>query len=276
VTVTGVATVRPMWKRTVLVVLAVVLPVAFVVAPPLVTGDRFAGERELAGAFGSAFTGYWRSGGSTFPPELRDLVDFWLRYHLVKAVTAGLLLVVLTVLGVRLWRAFARAGRLGFGRRAALASGGTLVTVFALFSLALVMANVQGMVTPFASLLPLLVDGPPDGSTAATLEQVRQGLAGGGPVPPATTVLIDDFARYHVAMAVIASVVAAGLAAAGVLLWRRFAATPRPERRTRRVLASFGVLASVLPLLVAVVAVANTTTAADPAPALLAFFEGGW
>ncbi|MEU4623894.1 hypothetical protein AB0G04_28460 [Actinoplanes sp. NPDC023801] len=264
-----------MWKRTLLIVLAVLLPVAFVVAPPLVAGGRFTGERELAGAFGSAFTGYWRSGGGTFTPELRELIDYWMRYHLVKAVTAGILLVVLTVLGVRLWGAFARAGRLGPARRAALAAGGTFVTVFALFSLGLVMANVQGMIAPFASLLPLLTDGSPGGPEAAALEQVRQGLAAGS-ASPALTVLIEDFARYHVAMAVIAAVVAAGLAAGGVLLWRRFAATPRPDRRTRRVLASSGVLASLLPLLVAVIAVANTTTAADPAPALLALLQGGW
>jgi hypothetical protein len=260
-----------MWKRALLILSAVLLPVAFVVAPPLLIGSPFTSERELADAFGTAFTGYWQSGGGTFTPELGGLVDDWVRYHLVKAVTAGILLVVLTVLGIRLWSAFARGGRLGPARQAALVSGGTLVTVFGLFSLVALMANVQGMVTPLASLLPLLTDGPRTGVT----EQVRQGLADGAPTP-ALMVLISDFARYHVAMAVIAAVVAAGLAGTGVLLWRRFAATPRPDRRARRVLASFGALAALLPLLAGLVAVANTTTAADPSPALLALFEGGW
>ncbi|GIE30978.1 hypothetical protein Ait01nite_040230 [Actinoplanes italicus] len=266
----------PVWSP----VLVVVLAAAFVVAPPLIAGigpsGGFAGEAGLRDAFGAAFGGYWRSGGPAFTPDLDGVVDYWLRYHLVKAVTAGALLLVLTVLGVRLWRAFARAGRLGVPRQAALASAGVLVTLLALFSLALVMANVQGMVTPFASLLPMLVDGSPGGPAAVTLEQVRQGLAGDGPAPAALTVLVDDFTRYHIAMAVIATVVAAGLAVAGVLLWRRFAATPRPDRWARRVLASYGVLASLLPLLAGVIAVANTTTALDPVPALAAFFEGGW
>jgi hypothetical protein len=39
---------------------------------------------------------------------------------------------------------------------------------------------------------------------------------------------------------------------------------------------SFGVLASLLTLAMIVVAVANTTTAADPVPALSAFLDGGW
>jgi hypothetical protein len=55
----------------------------------------------------------------------------------------------------------------------------------------------------------------------------------------------------------------------------RFAKADPSGRRTKRVLGSFGVLAAVLSLVTIIVTVANTTTAADPAPALLAFFEGG-
>ena len=39
---------------------------------------------------------------------------------------------------------------------------------------------------------------------------------------------------------------------------------------------TFGALSVLLTLLMGVVAVANATTAADPGPALLALFNGGW
>jgi hypothetical protein len=264
----------------VLAALAVALAAAFVLAPaPLAAirpGGGHADQGALAGALRDAFAGYWESGRQAFPPALDGVVDYWLRYHLVKAVTAALLVVVLSVLTVRLWRAFTHGAALGPGRRAVLASAGVAVTALALFSLALVMANVQGSVTPFASLMPMLVDGPGSGAGAATLEQVRQQLAAGGPPSPALQLMIDDFGRFHVAMAVIAAVVAAGLAVLGALLCRRFAATARTRRRARRVLASSAAATAAVAVLAALLAVANTTTALDPAPALLAFFEGGW
>lgn len=259
--------------------LAAALVAAFVLVPAPLAAIRpdggFADQRHLARSLQAAFAEYWKSGDPAFSPSMESVIDYWLRYHLVKAVTAALLFAVLAVLGVRLWTAFARGARLVPGRRAALASAGVVVTMLALFSLALVMANAQGAVTPFASLLPMLLDDP-GGEAAATLEQVRQQLAEGGQASPALHVMIDDFARYHVAMAVIAAIVAAGLAALSVLLWNRFAGTAGTERRTRWVLASFGVVTVLLPLFVGLIAVANTTTVIDPAPALLAFFEGGW
>src|SRR6185295_15066159 len=105
---------------------------------------------------------------------LERVVDYWFRYHVAKAVIATILLIVLVALGVLLWKAFLRAGGLGAGRRVALASAGVLVTMLAVFSLAMVMANIQGAVAPFASLLPMLTDGPTDGELAGTLDQVTQ------------------------------------------------------------------------------------------------------
>ncbi|MEU6758203.1 hypothetical protein [Streptomyces sp. NPDC046685] len=86
---------------------------------------------------------------------------------------------------------------------------------------------------------------------------------------------MDDFARYHAAMAVIAGVVALALVGASVALWRRRARTASSDRRTRGLLGALGVVSAVSSPAVLVVAVANTT-AADPAPALAAFFDGGW
>ena len=267
-----------------LVALAAALVAAFVVAPATLaagrSGDGFVDERHLTQTLREAFVEYWRSGDRDFPSDLESVVDYWFRYHVAKAVIAAILLILLVALGVVLWKAFLRAGGLGAGKRAALASAGVVVTIFALFSLVTVMANVQGAVAPFASLLPMLTGGATDAELADTLDQVRQRLAdprsAGGRASPAIEVMISDFTRYHVAMAVEAAIVAVVLIGMSVVLWKRFATTGSPERRTRRVLASFGALSALVSLIVIFVAVANTTTAADPTPALLAFFDGGW
>ncbi|MDT4986668.1 MAG: hypothetical protein QOI74_762 [Micromonosporaceae bacterium] len=267
-----------------LVALAAALVAAFVVAAPTLaassSGSGFTDERHLTGAFREAFVEYWRSGNRDYSPDLQPVVEYWFRYHVAKAATAATLLIVLIALGVLLWKAFLRAAGLGAGKRAALASAGVLVTMLAVFSLVLVMANVQGAAAPFASLLPMLADGPTDGELADTLEQVRQRLAdspnSGGQTPPALDVMISDFVRYHVAMAVIAAIVAVVLLGASVALWKRFARAGSSDRPTRRVWASFATVSATLSLVLIVIAVANTTTAADPTPALLAFFDGGW
>ncbi|MFC9995932.1 hypothetical protein [Nocardia sp. NPDC127526] len=263
-----------------LAALAAVLAAAFVLAPRALAasgpGDGFADEEDIRASFRAAFVEYWGSGSAEFPSGLARVVDFWFHYHVVKAVIAALLLIALAWLGVLLWKAFLSAGGVGAGRKAVLGAGGVVATVLALFSVVLVMANIQGAVAPFASLLPMLTDGTADAELAATLDQVRQGLAesADGPTAPALDVMISDFARYHVVMAVIAAVVAVVLIGLSVLSWIGVARSSDP--RTRRVLGSFGALSAVLSLAAIVVAVANTTTAADSAPALAALFEGGW
>ncbi|WP_432825365.1 hypothetical protein [Dactylosporangium sp. CA-092794] len=259
-----------------LAAIAAALVVAFVVAPgPLAaipaTGD-LADERRLNAAFRKGFVEYWNSGGDRFPADLQRVVDYWLRYHVVKAAISAILLIVLIALIVRLCRAFLGAG--GAGRRVALAAAGGAVTMLAVLSLVTAMANAHGAVAPFASLGPMLMDGPADGALAGTLAQIRDQLAGGG-TEPALTAMIDDFAVYHLALAVIATIVAVALAGLSVVLWRRFAGAAKAGG-ARAVFGSYGVLSAVLALAVTVVALANASTAADPAPALLAFYDGGW
>ncbi|MEU8663560.1 hypothetical protein [Actinoplanes philippinensis] len=228
--------------------LTVVLAAAFVLAPPLLAaspGTAFTSEPALAAAVRQAVGEYWLSGTPDLPPALAGLAGYLQRYHLVNAVTAGLLVVTLTALVVRAkrrpWLALPAA-------------------VPALFAVALVMANVQGAVAPLASLLPMVAGSGP-------LEPVRADLAGslasGATPAPAVAVLVDDFALYHAAMVVIATVVAVALAAVSVVLWRR----------ARR---GWAILPAVPALLAAVLALANATVAAAPAPALLAFLDGGW
>jgi hypothetical protein len=256
-------------KRATLAGLAAALVAAFVFAPDVLAGGGYADGDRLGSAVRGAFVGYWQSGRRELSPDMQALVDYWFRFHLAKGAIAALLLVVLAALGLSLWRAFAREGRARF------AAAGTGVAALALLALAAVMANAQGAVAPFASLLPMLVDRPADGPLADTLGQVRQRL-GAGERTPAADVMIRDFALYHEAMVVIAAAVAVALAAAGVLLWRRFAAMRSGGRRSRAVLGAFGGLTAALTLAAIALVVANTTVAADPAPALQALFLGGW
>ena len=60
------------------------------------------------------------------------------------------------------------------------------------------------------------------------------------------------------------------------MFWTKWSKIAPCDPRVRRVLASFGVLSAVLALVVILLAVGNTTVAAAPAPALLAFYRGGW
>ncbi|WP_433664008.1 hypothetical protein ACQPW1_18950 [Nocardia sp. CA-128927] len=266
-----------------LAILAAALVVAFFVAVPTLAANGSSGdfgdEGRLRDAFHPAFVEYWSSGERDLAPGLATVVDYWFRYHVVKAVIAAILLVVLITLGVLLWKAFLRIDGRGMRRRGALASA-VLVTALGLLSLVTVMANIQGVVTPFASLLPMLTTGTTDGELANTLDQLRRQLAeslnAGGRTAPALDVMISDFARYHAAMAVIAATVAVVFIVASMVLWWKFARTDSADRRTRRVLGSFDILTVLSTLGLIVVAVVNTSTAADPGPALLALFEGGW
>ncbi|WP_197023545.1 hypothetical protein [Rhodococcus sp. UNC363MFTsu5.1] len=267
----------------VLVALTAALAAAFVLAPRVLAGSKPGGglfdQASLVEAVRVAFIEYWGSGDGAFSPGMETVVDYWFRYHVAKAVIAAILLTVLVALGVLLWRAFMRSGGLEAGKRAALASAGVVVSMLALFSLVLVMANVQGAVAPFSSLMSMLPVGETDGELAVTLGQVRQQLAdplsAAGEAPPALEVMVSDFARYHVAMAAIAAIMAAVLIGLSVVFWKLTGATGASDKSTRRVLGTVSALSALLSLGVLVVAVANTTTAADPAPALLAFLDGG-
>ena len=269
-------------KIAALIALVAVVSAAFVFGPGMLTsrpGDGYANQGELVETVRAAFVDYWSSGVHAFSPSLESAVDYWMRYHVAKAVIAVILLTVLLALGRMLKAAFANAGPLALGKKLAYVSAGGLVTILALFSSVLVMANVQGVVAPFSSLISMLPVGEADGELAETLGQVRQQLAqttGTGNQPsPALDVMINDFAQYHVAMAVIALIAAVLSLTVAVVVWVRFARTARSDRRARLGLGSIGLLIALFTLGLIVVGVANTGTAADPAPALAAFFDGG-
>jgi hypothetical protein len=135
------------------------------------------------------------------------------------------------------------------------------------------MANIQGAMAPFASLLPLSMDGLSDVILAQARQQLADTHATGGFTPPALDAMVGDFAWYHAALAVEAAVVVVALVGLSVMMWRRFA---RADGRARLVWGWFGVFSALSSLMAAVVLVANAGTALDPAPALLALFNGGF
>lgn len=263
--------------------LAVALGAAFVRAPAVLAasapGGGYAGQPALISALRSAFVEYWDSGTRAYPPDLARLADYWTRYHVAKAVIAALLLTVLVILSARLWGTLLRAGRLTPVRGAALALSGSLVTVLAVCSAVVVVANIQGAVAPFASLISMLPLGSHDKQFTHTVTQVRQGLASypgtGGHTAPALEAMISDFALYHAVVAALTGAVAVILIVMSVVSWSRRARTRSSDRRTRYVLALAGVSSAVLALAVVVVTVANLGTALHPAPALLAGLAAG-
>ncbi|MDK0517708.1 hypothetical protein [Streptomyces sp. ML-6] len=261
---------------------AVLLPAVFVVPHMLAADgseDGFADQRNLIDTVGEEFVRYWNSGDRMFSPGMERVVDYWFRFHVVKAVIAAVLLIVVVALGVLLRKSFPRGGGAGPARRAAVATGRVVVTVLALFSSVIVVVNIQGAVAPFTSLLSMLPVGTRHGKLADTLDQVRQRLADslttGASPPPALDAMISDNSRYHVALAVTAAIVAVALVALSGVLWRRFLRTGPSGEHSRRALGACGVLTVALSLVVAVVAVANLSTASDSAQGLSVFFNGG-
>ncbi|MBM2614557.1 hypothetical protein JIG36_03185 [Actinoplanes sp. LDG1-06] len=254
-----------------LTVLAAALIAAFVLVPPLLasswTGSHLVSHGDLVEASQEAFTGYWRSGGGELDARLQGLVDYWYAFHIVKGAIAGALLAVLATLAVPLWK---RTGALW-------KSSATVVTMLALLSAAALMANVQGTLAPFSSLLPMVAETTSGESALADAgHQLSEALNTGAPTPASLTTMIDDFGWYHAVMVPIAGFATLILLVATVRLWRRFAATDRSAKPVRRLLAVTGVLSALLTLAMAAVVVANATTAANPAAALSAFFNGSW
>jgi len=236
-------------------------------------GSSFGGG-SLTREFGDGFVDYWNLGVAEFPPRLADAVDYWFRFHLAKALIAGLLLAAAVALGVRLWSLYVSRVVISTVRRASLFVFGVAIAMVALFAGVVLMANVQGAFAPFSSLLSLLPMNGADGDLAVALSEVRAQLAAGR-TSPVIDVLYSDFGWYHAVMAVVAIAAAVVFFGISVLLVRRFVGADSADRRARRVLGSFAVLSVLLMLAAGVIALANLGTAADPGPALTGFFDGG-
>ncbi|TWS19415.1 hypothetical protein FK529_09450 [Tsukamurella asaccharolytica] len=173
----------------------------------------------------------WLLGGRTeLTPGLRSLVDDWAGFHLIKAVCAGLLVALALYAGHR---------------------------ALALVPAVLLIANLQGAVAPLSSAFSLLdparLRGGEPGRALALLRTELRGTPS-GPVQA----LVDDFARYHLAVVVMAGVLTIVLVVFAVRAWRQ----------GRRRWAAATLVAAVV---AGVLAYANVTTTLDPVRGLLDF-----
>lgn len=260
----------------------------FVIAPASLAGGTygrgFTDNAPLVDATRASLVEFWSSGRGDFPPALQSTVDYWFRYHVAKASIAALLLAVLIVLGVRVWRSLAGSDGPGRGGTAALASAGIGITVLAVSAMALVMANIQGAIAPFSSLLSLLGPGHRGGEVAVTVDQIRDVLAQPGGASGvrrsmALDTIVGDFSRYHVALAVQAGAVAAGSVVVGLTVVAMVSRRARSSAmvssaRARRMLWALAVSSIALALLMMLVTAANISNATTPERGLRIFFDG--
>jgi hypothetical protein len=231
---TGAGGLRP--RDAGLLTAAVLLAAAFFLAPPLLVPGGF-------GGFPRAFLAYWSSGrGPGFPPGLQHFVDQQFHYRLVRVLIAAPLLAVLVVLAVRL-----RRFRLLFG-------------ALALVAAALLILNVQGIVSPFGTLLSRLASGLAKPDHAAVMAQVRDQLAH-GTESPALHVMHDEYVRWHVVKAVLSGLLTAALLGLSVAAWRR-------QHRW------YSLLTALLTAAALVVVAANVYTVANPDPGFLLLLQG--
>lgn len=256
---------------------AVALAAAFVLLPrPLaavLSGRSYGDEQHLTGQVTAAFVRYWSIGRYGLTPELSHLIVYWRWFHVVKAVSAIGLLVVLVVLANRLGKAYARTDP----RDAAwpAATGGVVVTVLSVCAFAPALANVQGTLAPFSSLMSMLPINSAHGELETVVGEVKHELAhypSGS--SGALQRMVSDLARYHVVVAVISKFTAVVLVAFTVRSWRTRARTARTDRRARRLFASLGITSVLMTAFIVVLALANTTAAADSPTAVLNFYNG--
>ena len=226
------------------------------------TGQAYADVDALRDAVGEGVQQWVASGTAQLPPALEAPVRFWSAFHVVKAVGLAVLAAALIVLLVTLPRG-ARPARWLRLAQWGLALGLTGVVL-------IVIANVQGAISPLSSALSLVPDDP-HLATPAPLAELAQVVETSHPAAVRAT-LVADFARYHAVVAVLIALVALTalvLAVAVVVRARRARATDG----RRRIAAPLALL--VLAALAATLAVANLGTALDPVPALQGFLDGG-
>jgi hypothetical protein len=226
----------------------------------------------LSESMSSGFVQFWASGSGVLNPQLADAIDFWARFHIVKALLAAALLAVLVPLGSATWRRYVRSDSLG--RRLLLGVAGLTQAAFAFLALLILTANIQGAIAPWTSAMGLLPKASSDPALAVAIEGVSGDLAG-GVSSPAADALLHDFVVYHAAMSVVGAATVIGLLAATFVVWRKRRATARADRRKRRVLASASFAFVSTAALFALVTAANISTVVHPVPALLGFYGGG-
>ncbi len=246
----------------------------FLVPAGFVALRGFAGEASLVTASESAFVRADLSGPVADSEALAELTAVWREFHLLKAVLAGLLVLVLIGLASRVRRGAQVAGP---GRRrwsVPAAYGG--VVVWLLGALTVLLANVQGAIAPFASVASLLPSGRGTGRLGGVLGDLRGAVEAGTPSAAGGVAsdLLGDFTLYHAVFAVLAGLTGAVLMAlAGRAVWRRWR-LPGPGRDRRPTWPLQAALYGAAGGFFLLVAMANASTWAHPVPALVASLGG--
>ncbi|MGC4935590.1 hypothetical protein ACLQ3C_18125 [Gordonia sp. DT30] len=248
----------------------VALGAATMLLPAPLAGLGGGRPADMSAATADAVVDFWTRGTAQLPDDLAGLVDYWQRFHIVKAVLAAALLVVAVRLTIDLYRGGRRTPTApdGSGRHLVRA---TPAAVVAALALTIVAANLQGVVAPLSTLIPLATDAGDPRISAISAQAYAQLTHPSGVMSAPLSVLVDDFALYHKAFAVISAVlvVAFGGWAVGIAAAAR--RTPAGHRSRRY--ASAAAL-TVLAVATGVVCAANVSSALDSAHALALFFGG--
>ncbi len=261
-----------------LVAVALMLVVAFAVAPALLVGGGYAtitDNAPLSNAFAANLVVSWTSDTGALTAGMVDLMDLWRRWHAIKIVISALFTVVSGILAAVLWRRFLK---IRTSRRRALgyASCAALLSVLALCAVVVVAANIQATAAPLSALIPLLPADPPPGELRHVMAQIHAGLADpGSPYAhrPALVALVESQRRYLSTLTLTAAFLAVMLAAAGLHAVTAWRATAPEDRRRRRTMLGVTV-ASALSTVAAALAAA-LTSATEPAASLLEIFTIG-
>jgi hypothetical protein len=231
-------------------------------AASAITGLTWAGPHDLAGSVGDALSADWAAAvsapGGQASSALTDPTRFWRWFHIVKAALAlaALVSAVLLVTHARRARRSSSTTARRFVGTASTLIGGLAAAV----GVVLVVANVQGAIAPLSSVLSFLPLSDRSPTLVDAVRGLEADLGSANPTPTAAAIL-SDFASYHAVVALLLAAVAvlAGVTAVRALRARRWGS---------------GVVLAATVTIVALLTLANISTALAPTGALQSFLSG--
>lgn len=180
------------------------------------------------------------SSPDTANPALTALIDDYAKYHVVLVVLGGIFVVALGVLGVFLWRRFARARRSdGASRfeRWIYACLGLVSSLLGAFMALVVAANVSNALNRrdgFAGSLGLLGTPKPGTARAGLYEAFAGWLrSADAAAPTAVQAAIDDRLSWQRPKAIVCAVLLAVFVVLCAWIWRTLIRWSRTRRLTR-------------------------------------------
>ncbi|MBT2271160.1 hypothetical protein [Rhodococcus qingshengii] len=140
------------------------------------------------------------------------------------------------------------------------------MTVLSLFSVFVVVLNIQSTVAPVIALLPMLSADNADGQTAQSL--IENGVQSGDARPPLLE-LLTQVEHYNWAAIVATAVVIAVVATGTVAAFRRYTSSDTTNGAHCRMFVALGSLGAVMTIAMALLFVAAVVAVVDPGEALL-------